>query len=91
MKSSSKRWIRRFSRSLHNKGLNITFSNDNNAIVFLDNDLESTRENWNQIETQTGESRLPVLICIFSCPDLLGTLWNGGQVKPSWFAPPHRP
>ena len=60
MKSSSKRWIRGFLRSLHNEGLNITFWNDNNAIVFLDNDLQSTRQNWNQIETQSGESRLSV-------------------------------
>ena len=45
MKSSSKRWIHGFSRSLHNDGLNITFWNGTNAIVFLDNDLESTREN----------------------------------------------
>ena len=44
-KSSSKCWIRGFSRSLHNDGLNITFWNGNNAVVFLDNDLESTREN----------------------------------------------
>ena len=60
MKSSSKRWIRGFSRSFHNEELNITLSNDNNDVVFLDNDLESTRENWNQIETQSGESRLSV-------------------------------
>ena len=60
MKSSSKRWICGFSRSLHNEGLNITFWNDNNAVVFLDNDLESAQENWNQIETPSGESRLSV-------------------------------
>ena len=28
--------------------------------MFHDNDLESTREHWNQIETQSGESRLSV-------------------------------
>ena len=44
-KSSSERWIRGFSRSLHSDGLNITFWNSNNAVVFLDNDLEPTREN----------------------------------------------
>ena len=60
LKSSSERWIRGFSRSLHNDGLNITFLNGHNAVVFLDNDLESTRENWNQIKTQSGESRLSV-------------------------------
>ena len=60
MKSNSKRWMCGFSQSLHNEELNITFSNDNNDVVFLDNDLESTRENWKQIETQSGESRLSV-------------------------------
>ena len=60
MQWSSKRWLRGFSRSLHNDGLNVAFWNGNNAVVFLDNDLESTRENWNQTEAQSGESRLSV-------------------------------
>ena len=39
-------------KTLHNGDLMITYLNDNNSVMFLDNDLQLGRENWDFIETQ---------------------------------------
>ena len=38
--------------------LNITFWNDSNSVAFLDNDLISSRDTWEQINTQSGPDKL---------------------------------
>ena len=52
---TTKTFARLFSKSLHCGFVNLTYWNDNNAVVFLDNDVESGRETWNTIEVNQGE------------------------------------
>ena len=40
---SAKAFVRGYSKSLHSGSINITYWNDNNVVVFLDNDIESDR------------------------------------------------
>ena len=58
IKSRATHWIRGYSETRHHECLNITFWNDSNAVAFLDNDLVSGRATWEQIETQTGPTKL---------------------------------
>ena len=57
-KSRCKKYCRGFSETLHNGDLTVTYWNDNNSVVFLDNDLESGWENWGFIETQDKRNRI---------------------------------
>ena len=59
-KSRCKKYCRGFSETLHNEGLTVTYFNDNNSVVFLDNDLESGPENCYFIETQDKRNRMEV-------------------------------
>ena len=52
---TTKTFARGFSKSLHCGFVNLTYWNDNNAVIFLDNDVESGRETWNTIEVNQGE------------------------------------
>ena len=52
---TTKTFARGFSKSLHCGFVNLTYWNDNNAVVFLDNDVNSGRETWNTIEVNQGE------------------------------------
>ena len=38
-----------FSKSLHHDFLTITYWNDNNAVCFMDNDMDSSRDTWETI------------------------------------------
>ena len=44
-----------FSKSLHCGFIHLTYWNDSNAVVFLDNDVESGRKTWNTIQVNQGE------------------------------------
>ena len=59
-KSRCKKYCRGFSETLHNGDLTVTCWNDNNSVEFLDNDLESGRENWDFIKTQDKRNRIKV-------------------------------
>ena len=59
-KSRCKKYCRGFSETLHNGDLMVTYWNDNNNVVFYNNDLESGRENWGFIETQYKRNRIKI-------------------------------
>ena len=58
LKSRASRWIRGYSETVHYGSLNITFWNDSNSVSFLDNDLISSRNTSEQIETQSGPDNM---------------------------------
>ena len=58
LKSRASRWIIGYSETVHCGSFNITFWNDSNSVTFLDNDLISSRNTWEQIETQSGPDKL---------------------------------
>ena len=45
----TKNFARGFSKSLHHDFLTITYWNDNNAVCFMDNDMDSSRDTWETI------------------------------------------
>ena len=45
----TKNFAHGFSKSLHHDFLTITYWNDNNAICFMDNDMDSSRDTWETI------------------------------------------
>ena len=49
---------RGYSETVHCKSLNINFWNYSNSVEFLDNDLISSRDTWEQIETQSDPDKL---------------------------------
>ncbi len=49
-----------FSKSLHCGVINLTHLNDNNVVVFLDNDIPSGRETWNTIDVNKGEDEVVI-------------------------------
>ena len=51
---STKAFARGFSKTLHSGFLNVTYWNDNNAVVFLDNDIKSGEEFWVPINVNQG-------------------------------------
>ena len=59
-KSRCKKFCRGLSETLHNEDLTVIYWDDNNSVVFLDNDLESGPENWDFIETQDKRNRIKV-------------------------------
>ena len=42
----TKSFARGYSKSLHNDFLTVTYWNDNNAVTFIDNDIESGMDSW---------------------------------------------
>ena len=58
LKPRASHWIKGYSETVHHGSLNITFWNDSNLVAFLDNDLISSRDTWEQIETQSGLDKL---------------------------------
>ena len=58
LKSRASRWIRDYSETVHCGTLNITFWNDSNSVAFLENDLISSTDTWEQIETQSSPDKL---------------------------------
>ena len=45
----TKNFARGFSKSLHHDFLTITYWNNNNAVCFMDNDMDSSRDTWETI------------------------------------------
>ena len=58
IESRASRWIRGYSETVHCGSSNITFWNDSNSASFLDNDLISSRDTGEQIESQSGQDKL---------------------------------
>ena len=58
LKSRASRWIRGYSETVHCGSLNIIFWNHSNSVAFLDNDLTSSRDTWEQINSQSGPDTL---------------------------------
>ena len=58
LRAKIKSRIRGYSEADHRGSLNITFWNDSNSVAFLDNDLISSRDTWEQIGTQSGPDKL---------------------------------
>ena len=57
-KNRCKSFICGYSESLHHgEGITLTYWNDNNAVCFLDNNVESGEENWSLIETNNKGGR----------------------------------
>ena len=57
-KNRCKSFIRGYSESLHHgEGITLTYWNDNNAVCFLNNNVESGEENWSLIETNNKGGR----------------------------------
>ena len=58
---NTKAFARGFSRSLHSEnGITLTYWNDNNSVVFLDNDIES--EDEAPITVNQGENQIAIHI-----------------------------
>ena len=44
-----KNFARGFSKPLHHESVTITYWNDSNAVCFVDNDIDSSRDSWDTI------------------------------------------
>eukprot|EP00794_Sanderia_malayensis_P001103 gene1103-biopygen337 len=55
---SARQFVRGFSKSLHKGFLNITYWNDNNVVVFLDNDIKSGQQYWEPVEVNQGREKV---------------------------------
>ena len=51
---SAKEFARGYSKTLHKDSLTVTYWNDNNVVVFLDNDIRSGKDFWQTIEVNQG-------------------------------------
>eukprot|EP00795_Rhopilema_esculentum_P004046 gene4046-20219_t len=51
---AAKSFARGFSKTLSNGQLTLTYWNDNNVVIFLDNDISSGREFWDTLEVKQG-------------------------------------
>eukprot|EP00794_Sanderia_malayensis_P004514 gene4514-biopygen3674 len=57
---ASRSFLRGFSQSLHNGNLNVTYWNDNNVVVFLDNDIKSGEAFWQPTQVNQGAERVVI-------------------------------
>ena len=79
-KKRCKSFIHRYSMPLYHQGVTLTCWNDNNAVCFLDNSVESGEDNWQLIDAQNkGEQ---IIIHIPKLKLQLGNVWMGGQNQP---------
>ena len=57
---SAKVFARGFSKTLHCSFVHVTYWNDNNVVVFLDNDIKSGKESWNTIAVNQGRDQVAI-------------------------------
>ncbi len=57
---TAKRFARGFSKALHKGMTTVTYWNDNNAVTFLDNGIESGREHWDIIKANHGAEQCAI-------------------------------
>ena len=62
---NTKSFVRGYSQSLHHQNLNLTYWNDNNAVCFLDNDVDSAKENWSTIEVNGQAIHTPPSVVLY--------------------------
>ena len=55
-----KNWFRGYSQTLHNDDINLTFWNDSNAVVLLDNDFPAGEDQWDLIEIRSRQGNILV-------------------------------
>ena len=55
-----KNWLRCYSQTLHNDDINLTFWNDSNAVVLLDNDFPVGEDQWDLIEIRSRQGSILV-------------------------------
>ena len=79
---NAKSFVRGYSQSLHHENLNLTYWNDNNAVCFFDNDVDSAKENWSTIEVNGQAFTLhPLWFCIAKFMGWLTVQTNIKQVR----------
>ena len=62
---NTKSFVRGYSQSLHHENLNLTYWNDNNAVCFLDNDVDSAKENWSTIKVNGQAIHTPPSVVLY--------------------------
>ena len=83
LKSRWENYLRGFSETLDSEELTVTYWNDNNAMMFLDNDLGSGREYWDFIKKQDKNNRIKIYAPKVAQSSLPANVWMGRQVQSS--------
>ena len=61
----AKSFVRGYSQSLHHENLHLKYWNDNNAVYFLYNDLDSSRDNWTSIDVNGQAIHTPQSVTLY--------------------------